>query len=267
MTFRDLKNIYYSILLNCRLWHGLLQWLQKALYKSLYTKGWEKHIDDQFGDVYGKHAHLVKKRQPTGLNWTTCSLNLKWVGRVCVQPWTVVCIWSWLCCSSADSLYIHFNMELLAAEDKPVKWLIWEGIAYCCNQDILMCKGHHWTQLFTWAGKLVLTDEQRFWSVRDEQRTSQHNNSVLIIGYFMHTEAPNVLSPATNMSIQRWYNKTTRGWCGSHYSTNELSPWQSDLSANEASRPCAGGSMAQGQPGDGLRRGAGVQHLTLGRAR
>lgn len=31
--------------------------------------------------------------------------------------------------------------------------------------------------------------------------------------------------------------------------------------------PCAGGSTAQGQPGDGLQQGAGVQHLTPGRAR
>lgn len=71
----------------------------------------------------------------------------------------------------------------------------------------------------------------------------------------MRTGAPNVLSPATNMSIQRWYNKTTCGWCGSHYSTNELSPWQSDLSANEARRPCAGGSTALGQPGEGFATG------------
>lgn len=80
----------------------------------------------------------------------------------------------------------------------------------------------------------------------------------------MHTQAPNVLFPATNIPMQRWYNKAVCGWCGSHYWTNELSPWQSDLSANGASRACAGGSMAQGQPGDHLLREADARHLTPG---
>lgn len=75
-------------------------------------------------------------------------------------------------------------------------------------------------------------EHQTLWS----QKSSLNHNPVLIIIYFMHTV--HVLSPATNMSIQRWYNKTT---CGSHYSTNELSPWQSDLSANEASSFHSGG--------------------------
>lgn len=57
----------------------------------------------------------------------------------------------------------------------------------------------------------------------------------------MHTQAPNVLFPATNMSIEKWYNKAACGQWGFHYRTNELSPWRSDLSANGASRPRAGG--------------------------
>lgn len=80
----------------------------------------------------------------------------------------------------------------------------------------------------------------------------------------MHAQAPNVLFPATNIMTQRWYNRAACGWCGSHYRTNELSPWQSDLSANEASRARAGGSMVQGQPGDHLLREATTRHLTPG---
>lgn len=168
----------------------------------------------------------------------------------------------------------YMNLELVAAESNSVKLWIREGhptelyhIAPIRGKFWFVRGSSHYAELVTWAGQLVSSDEQRFQSVRDEPKTSQCRNSTLIICHFMHSLAPNVLSPATNMSIQRWYNKTTCGWCGSHYSANELSSWQSDLSANEASRPCAGGSTARGQPGDGLRRRAGVQHLTPGRAR
>lgn len=53
------------------------------------------------------------------------------------------------------------------------------------------------------------------------------------------------------------------GCCASHYWTNELSPWQSDLSANGAKhRACAGGGARPGgQPGDPLQE-AGARHLT-----
>lgn len=105
------------------------------------------------------------------------------------------------------------------------------GMPYCCNQaTILIC---NMQKPLNRAG---------FLRCQSEMNRRPHNNSILIISSFMHTVAHSVLSSATNTSIQRWYNKTTCGWCGSHYSTNELSPWQSDLSANEASRPCARGA-------------------------
>lgn len=95
-----------------------------------------------------------------------------------------------------------------------------------------------------WCGELV-SSGQMFSS----EKTSQRHHSMWLASHFMHTQAPNVLFPATNMSIEKWYNKAACGRWGFHYWTNELSPWRSDLSANGASRP-RGGECAPGSAGD-----------------